>query len=129
MATTYPTIFSDSGLPDQEAYLYALVNFLNTTTNEYADITQSVVASIAWAVKTKVGGTAVANGTFTVSDVIFDSGITDPDGNACNFRARFAGTCFPNGGVTYQVRVVITLTGSPADTTEIVCFYTTKPVV
>ena len=70
MANEFPKIFSDTGLPDQEAYLYARVKYLDLSTDTLEDITQADVASIAWTVKTKLDGGAVANGTFTASDVM-----------------------------------------------------------
>lgn len=129
MPATLPTIFSDSGMPDQEAYLYARAQRLDLTTDTLVDVEQADVASIAWTVKVERTGAAVANGTFSASDVVFDTLLTSADIDDSNFRGRFAGTCFPDAGTTYQVRVVITLNGTPTNTVEIVVNYKTLGVV
>lgn len=123
----YPLTFKFDGIEDQEVYLFGYAEYWHLTNNLYTVVTQAVVASIAWKVRTKTDGGTVAEGSFVVADTIFDTLISTADVGPSNFRARLAGTCFPAAGTEYVVDVVLTLTGSPANTVPLHGMLRTRP--
>lgn len=95
--------------PGQGATLYGRAPYLDLSDNSDKDVTQILVTGpIQWTSKRMIDQATINFGTFSASDVIFDSLITR-NGKQYNFRGYFPGSAWPTGFTEYQINVIIPL--------------------